>query len=115
MQHGRGGGCDARQRQDAAEAEPSEDRQLQPADRLGDMRERVRALVAVLRRVGQRPHATGVGDDDERPPAHAFGFADLPGSPSFSDRATGPKVCSSTRAKSAGGANASTTTSALPP
>ena len=38
----------------------------QPADRLGDVRERVRAGVAVARRVGQRADAAGVDDDDER-------------------------------------------------
>jgi hypothetical protein len=49
------------------------------------------------------------GGDDERPPPYQRGAR------SFSDRATGPNVCLSTRAKTFGGANASTITSAPSP
>jgi hypothetical protein len=100
---------DALQRQDAAEPESAEHRQVQPADRARDVLERAGARVAVVAGVGQRAGPARVGDDDERPPPHDRGAR------SFSDRATGANVCRSTREKTFGGANASTMTSAPSP
>jgi len=62
-----GRGRHAADRDDRAEAEALERRQVEAPDALGQMGEGVRALVAgVLARVGQRADAAGVEDDDGR-------------------------------------------------
>ena len=109
VQRGRSGRRNALQRQDAAQPEAPEHGQVQAADRLREMAERIRTAVAVVAGVGQLTSAAGIRDDDERPPAHGRGAI------SFGERRTGRNVCSSTRGKSFVGANASTTTSALWP
>ena len=65
-----GGGRDARERQHGAEPERAEHRQVEPAGRLGDVAERVRAGVAVVGGVGQLPRAARVQHDDEGPAVH---------------------------------------------
>lgn len=110
MQHRRGRRRHAFERDDRPEAETLEHRQVQPSDGARDVRQRVRAGIAVVGGVRKRAHAAGVRDDDERAAAH-----EPVGARSFSERVIGPKVCSSIRAKSFGGANASMTTSAPRP
>ena len=62
---------DALEREDRAEPQASQHRQVQAADVLGQVAERVRALVAgVLGRVGQCPDPAGIQDDDEGAAAH---------------------------------------------
>ena len=58
---------DADERQDVAEPERLQHRQVEPAGGLGDVPERVRARVAVVGGVGQLAGAAGVDDDDEGP------------------------------------------------
>src|SRR3712207_7142722 len=53
----------AGQRRDAPEAERLQLRELEPAERLGQVTERVGPLVAVRRRVGQRADPDGVEED----------------------------------------------------
>ena len=55
----------AGQRHDVAEPEARQDRQVEPAGRLGDVAERVGPGVAVVGAVGQLAGAAGVDDDDE--------------------------------------------------
>jgi hypothetical protein len=55
-------------RHDRAEAERAEHRQLEAADGVGEVRERVRARVAVRWRVGERADAAGVDHEHERAP-----------------------------------------------
>lgn len=107
MQRGRIDRRDAAQRPDVPEAERAEHREVEPADCLGEVAERVGARVAVVGGIRQRAGAARISDDDERPPRHGER-----GLRSFSERATGPNVSLSTRGKTLGGANASTTTSA---
>ena len=57
----------ALERLDVAEAERLQVRQVEPADRSGDVPERVRALVTAVGRVRQLPRADGVEHDDARP------------------------------------------------
>src|SRR5213078_2229651 len=100
-------GRDTGQLEDAAQPEPLERRQAQPAHRLRDMEQRVRPAVAVVGRVGQRPDAARIDDHDGRaPPTHAFGLA------ISSESSSGANTCRSTRSNTVGGAYASTTNSA---
>jgi hypothetical protein len=62
---------DAGERDDVAEPEPPEHRQVEPAGRLGDMAERVRPRVTVVGGVRQGAGAAGVDHDHEGPLAHA--------------------------------------------
>ena len=55
------------------EAEPLERRQLQPADGLRDVTQRVAAGVTVRRRVGRLAGADAVEHEDDRAPRHAVG------------------------------------------
>ncbi len=96
------------QLEDRARPQPLQHRQAQTTDGRGHMRERVRPLVPIRRRVGQRAGAAASATTTNAP-AHGV-FAGV-GLRSFSERVIGPKVCSSTRANSLGGANASITTS----
>jgi len=107
VQDGRGRGRDAGDRADAAEAERLEGRELQAADRLGDVDERVGVgRVAVVDGVWQRSRSDRVEDDDER----AAGDQGL-GFRSRNERTSGRNASASTRLKSAAGAIASTTSS----
>ena len=65
------GGRDALQRQDRAEPEAPEHRQVEPAGRLGDVAERVGAGVAVVGGVGQLARSACIEDDDEGAAIHA--------------------------------------------
>jgi hypothetical protein len=56
----------AAQRQDRAEPETGEDRQIEAAAVLGDVRQRVRARVAIRVRVRQGADPAGIDHDDER-------------------------------------------------
>jgi hypothetical protein len=61
-------GCGATlERLDVPEAERLERREVEAADRARDVPERVRALVAELRRVGQLARPDCVEHDDTRP------------------------------------------------
>ena len=97
---GRLGGRDARDRDDRAEPEALEDRQVEAARGLGEVGQRAGAGVAVGGGVGQRADAAGVEDDDRRPAAHA--------PPRGRARRSEPhdrgEDLLSTRAKSSGGA-----------
>jgi hypothetical protein len=53
-------------RDDVAQPQPLERRQLEPADALGEVAERVRAGVAVVPGVRQLAHSAGIHDDDGR-------------------------------------------------
>jgi hypothetical protein len=61
----------ALEREDRAEPQTAHDRQVQPADVLGQVCQRVRALVArILGRVGQSPDPAGIEHDNEGAAAH---------------------------------------------
>ncbi len=95
-----GGGRDAPERQRGAEPERAHRREVEPADRVGEVAERVRARVAVVGRVGQRPRPAGVEDDHEGAPAGH----QLAGARSRRVASAGRKTLASRRSKSAGGA-----------
>ena len=57
------------QREDRPEAERGERGEIEPAYRLGEVPERVRALIAVGGRVGQRADAARVNHEHDRPAA----------------------------------------------
>ena len=79
----------AEDRGDVAQPEVAERRQLQPADALRDVRERVGAGVAVVGGIREGANAAGVEDDDGGPaPAHC-------GSETCSDRSSGRKTSAS--------------------
>jgi hypothetical protein len=59
------------QRQDRAETERFKRRQVQAAERVGEMFERVGARVAVGGGVGQRADPAGIQDDYKRPRAQS--------------------------------------------
>jgi hypothetical protein len=59
-------GRDSLNADDVPQPEPFQRRQIQAAHALSQVPERVRALVAVLRRVGQRAHAARVHHDHRR-------------------------------------------------
>jgi hypothetical protein len=71
VEDGRLGGRDALERQDRAEPEAPEHRQVEAAGRLRDVAERVGAGVAVLRGVGQLARPACIQDDDEGAAVHA--------------------------------------------
>ncbi len=86
---GRDGGRHAQDRGDVAQPEVAEGRQVQPADALGDVRERVGAGVAVVGGIREGADAAGVEDDDSGPaPAHC-------GSETCSDRSIGRNTSAS--------------------
>ncbi len=70
VEHALRRGRDADERDDVAEPEPPEHRQVEPAGRLGDVAERVGARVPVVGGVRQRARAAGVDHDHEGPLAH---------------------------------------------
>ena len=103
----------AAQREDRAQSQPAQDREVQPAHDLGQVPERVGAGVAVGVRVGQRAGAAGVEHHDHRPAAtatrairhpgaHEAGV--VPGAPIRSERSSGANTARSTRPNSPGGA-----------
>ncbi len=68
VQHGLGRRGHALERQDRAQPEPLQHGKLEPAHVLGQVAERVGALVAlVVAGVGQGPHPAGVEHDDGGP------------------------------------------------
>ena len=107
MQDGPAGRRDAGDRADAAQPERLERRELEAADRLRDVDERVGvSRVAVVGGVRQEARADRVEDDDERAARdQGLGFRRR------SERTSGRNASVSTRLKSAAGAVASTTIS----
>ena len=71
VEDGRLGGRDALERQDRAEPEAAQHRQVEAAGRLGDVAERVGAGVAVVGGVGQLARPARIQDDDEGAAIHA--------------------------------------------
>ena len=102
MEHRIGGGRDTRQRQDRAEPQPPQRREVESAGRLGEVSERVGARVAVVGGVGRRAGPARVEDDDEGPAAHERRRGR--GSVTRSERKRGTNAARSTRANSPAGA-----------
>ena len=92
------GGRDPGEGQDRAEAERTEDGQVEPARRRGQVAEGVRAGVAVVGGVGQRAGAAGVEHEHEGAAPGHRGIATL------RERSAGSNTVASTRSKSWGAA-----------